>query len=148
MIREGHSYIVCDRWSRVGGGLGRGSRQGRDVLNDRTIRQVAKGTRAVLHLNGTGVGDITVTGWDASWTYGHFAPGEAFGQFATIFGRWSLLMHEDEHEPLSHAASEALRDAERLMDTVHARVYFPDEDSWHEVAQLNIDGGLIEWKEF
>ena len=57
-------------------------------------------------------------------------------------------MHDDEQEPLSLDAAEELREAEKLMDQVRARVYFPADDAWHDVAQLNIDGGLIEWKEF
>lgn len=105
------------------------------------------GTRAALHLNGVCVGDLLVQGCDTSWTYGIFRPTEAFSRFATVFGRWSLLMHEDERLPITREVSHELCEIERLMDTIHARVYFPDHDVWHEVAQLNIDGSLIEWKE-
>ncbi len=106
-----------------------------------------KGAHATLHLNGSPVGAIVVQGHDTSWTYGMFEPMAAFGEFAAIFGRWSLLMHDDEHQPLTTAAAHELREAERVMDTLRARIHFPDADSWHEVAQLNIDGTLIEWKE-
>lgn len=112
-----------------------------------TSSKAAKGARATLHLNGTPVGSIRVKGFDTSWTYGHFEPHDAFAAFAPVFGRWSLLMHDDEHKALDGAAAIELRETEREMDALHARVYFPDDDSWHEVAQLNIDGTLIEWKE-
>jgi hypothetical protein len=56
-------------------------------------------------------------------------------------------MHDDEHRPLDPVAAEALREAERRMDHIRARVYFPDYDIWHDLAQLNIDGSLIEWTE-
>lgn len=111
-------------------------------------RPVTKGTEAILYLDGRPAGAVVVQGWDASWTYGQFSPGDEFSAFAPIFGRWSLLMHEDEAEPLSAAAAEALREAERLMDRVRARIYFPTDDAWHDAAQINIDGNLIEWKEF
>jgi hypothetical protein len=117
------------------------------VVRERNIPTVSKGTRACLHLDGEHVGDVVIKGWDASWTYGVFEPAEAFAAFAPVYGGWSLLMHEDEHRPLDPAAAEALREAERRMDRIRARVYFPDYDAWHDVAQLNIDGGLIEWKE-
>src|SRR3982750_3508519 len=118
------------------------------MLPERIHPQTTRGTRATLHLNGTCVGDIEVYGGDASWAYGRFTPGESFGDFAPVFGRWSLLMHADEREPLSRAASEELREAERQMDAVKARVFFPGGGGGDEVAQLNIGGDLIEWKEF
>jgi hypothetical protein len=114
------------------------------VKSSATIRQ---GTHATLHLNGSAVGAITVQGQDTSWTYGEFHPVAAFGQFAPIFGRWSLLMHDDEQLPLSIAAAYELREAEKAMDLLRVRVYFPEDNVWHDVAQLNIDGTLIEWKE-
>lgn len=118
------------------------------MLNEHASTKTVRGTRGELHLNGRRVGDISVAGWDASWTFGRFEPGDDFSAFAPVFGRWSLLMHEDEAEPLSRAASEELRDAEREMDAIRARVFFPADGIWHDVAQLNIDGELIEWKEF
>jgi hypothetical protein len=83
--------------------------------------------------------DVVIKGWEASWTYGGFKPAEGF---APGYGGWSLLMHEHGHRPLDPAAAKALREAERRMDRIHARVYCPDYDAWHDVAQLNIDGGV------
>ena len=108
---------------------------------------VIRGTRGALHLNGRYVGNVVVQGWDASWTYGQFQPTEGFADFAAVYGRWSLLMHEDTAEPVSDVVASALRDAEQQMDTIRARVFFPDQNAWHDVAQLNLDGELIEWKE-
>jgi hypothetical protein len=117
------------------------------VQVEKPIIKTHRGAHAMLHLNGSAVGAIKVQGHDTSWTYGQFEPLAAFGEFAPIFGRWSLLMHDDEHQPLTCAAAHELREAERAMDSVRARVHFPDDDAWHDVAQLNIDGSLIEWKE-
>lgn len=114
---------------------------------EKPTAKIHKGAHATLHLNGSAVGAIIVQGQDTSWTYGEFQPLAGFGRFAPIFGRWSLLMHDDEHQPLTIAAAHELREAERAMDTLRARIYFPDHDVWHNVAQLNIDGPLIEWKE-
>ncbi|HEX8911879.1 MAG TPA: hypothetical protein VF796_05935 [Humisphaera sp.] len=105
------------------------------------------GAAAHLHIDGKLVGTIEVTGWDSTWTHGRFTPTDGFAPYATVFGRWSLLMHEDEHAPLHGAAQAALADTERQIDMLHVRVYFPKEDQWHEVRQLNIDGGTVEWKE-
>jgi hypothetical protein len=106
------------------------------------------GSTGRLHLDGRDVGEIVVERWDASWTYGRFTPNDAFASFATLFGRWSLLMHEDEGEPLHQAASAALAEAERQMDALHARVHFPGTGAWRVARQINIDGGTVEWKEF
>jgi hypothetical protein len=117
------------------------------VQVEKSSARIRQGTHATLHLNGSAVGAIVVQGHDTSWTYGQFQPLAAFGPFAPIFGTWSLLMHDDEHQPLTIAAAHELREAERAMDSLRARVHFPDDDVWHDVAQLNIDGTLIEWKE-
>jgi hypothetical protein len=117
------------------------------VQLEKSTVKIRQGTRAILHLNGSAVGAIIIQGQDTSWTYGQFEPLAPFGQFAPIFGRWSLLMHDDEHQPLTIAAAHELREAEQAMDSLRARVHFPDDDVWHDVAQLNIDGTLIEWKE-
>jgi len=100
-----------------------------------------------LYLNGILVGWITVQGLDTSWTFGRFEPRAAFSDFAPIFGRWSLLMHIDEELPLDGAAAIELSQTEREIDALRPRVCFSGEDAWHEVAELNIDGTLIEWKE-
>ena len=108
----------------------------------------AKGTVGTLFLNGREVGEVVVQGWDSSWTHARFTPGPGFSDFAAIYGRWSLFMHEDEHAPLHESASAALADSEREMDSIHAKVFFEAEHLWHEIRQLNIDGELAEWKEF
>lgn len=107
-----------------------------------------EGTSGRLHMDGRDVGEIVVARWDTSWTYGRFTPNEAFEPFANLFGRWSLLMHEDEAEPLHQATSAALADAERQMDALHVRVHFPTHGGWRDVRQINIDGAIVEWKEF
>lgn len=106
------------------------------------------GTTARLHLNGRDVGGIVVEGWRDGGTVGRFAPGEAFSPFANLFGRWSLLMHEDEDRPLHAVAQSALADAERQMDALHVRVHYPDPDVWVDVRQVNIDGTMVEWVEY
>jgi hypothetical protein len=103
----------------------------------------------VLHLflRDTLVGTIEPRGHADSWSYGHFTPCDAFGEFATLFGEWSLLMHADETDPrLSRAASDELRQVEFAIDQLRARLYIPARDRWVRVTQLNIDGSLIEWK--
>ena len=106
------------------------------------------GTVARLHIDGREVGSIIVGGINSTWTYGQFTPGDCFAEFATLFGRWSLLMHEDEDRPLHPTASTALADAERQMDSLHVKLHFPDAGVWQLVRQLNIDGQTIEWKAF
>src|SRR4051812_43574210 len=106
------------------------------------------GTRAELFLNDKPVGSITVNRTDNSWTFGEFTPSPEFGEFAPLFGQWSLLMHADgDGEPLSEAASDELRTAERAIDQIHARIVLPDSDECRHPVELNIDGTLIEWKE-
>ena len=103
---------------------------------------------ARLYLNDTEVGMINVRGWDDSWGFGEFLPGDAFSSFAPHFGRWSLLMHADDGaERLSRAASEELRDAEVAIDRLHAKLYLSKVGRWRTISQLNIDGRLVEWKE-
>jgi hypothetical protein len=100
----------------------------------------------VLYLNDKRVGRVKVHGWETSWGYGDFEPAEEFVPFAPIFGRWSLLMHEDEHERLTPDAADELRAAEVMMDALRARLHFSAADEWMELGQVNIDGALIEWK--
>ena len=103
--------------------------------------------RAQLHLNGTYVGDVTFQRREDSWAHGQFHPNPAFGSFAECFGRWSLLMHADaRNERISEAASDELRRCECEIDRMNAKLHFPATDEWLNCAQLNIDGGLIEWK--
>jgi len=108
---------------------------------------------ARLFLNDRDVGTVKVKGWDDSWGFGEFSPGEGFSQFAPRFGAWSLLMHADDgsddpaHGRLSGAAAEELRQVEQEIDRIQARLYLVAPQEWRPVAQLNIDGPLIEWKE-
>jgi len=107
------------------------------------------GAVAVVHLNGEAVGTLTVTGSDASWGFGRFRPDAGFAAFATAFGTWSLLMHADGTDrPLSRVVSDELALAENRIDRIKARLFFPADDAWVDVFQLNIDGELLEWKEY
>jgi hypothetical protein len=100
-----------------------------------------------LFLKNKDVGEVRSRGQADSWSFGDFEPNRDFAEFATLFGSWSLLMHAEEDDAkLSEAASEELRRAERAIDALRARIYFPDEDQWVQVAQVNIDGKMIEWK--
>jgi hypothetical protein len=105
------------------------------------------GSKAKLYLKGQLVGSVVVRGSDASWAYGEFHPDEAFVGFAPIFGQWSLLMHADDDKLSSHA-SEELRRVEATLDALRARLHFPEKDEWLDLAQINIDGSLIEWKRY
>ena len=104
--------------------------------------------QARLYLDDVFVGTVTLRGAEHSWRYGTFRPGEGFAAFATLFGRWSLLIHADDRsDRLSPAAAEELRDVEYAIDHVRAMLYWPGLDQWVPVLQLNIDGELIEWKQ-
>src|SRR5512145_3052307 len=105
------------------------------------------GSTARLYINGKPVGHVRVRNFADSWGFGEFQPAPAFGEFAAIFGKWSLLMHADADEAkLSPAASEELRQAELAMDALRSRLVFEDHDETLDLSQLNIDGSLIEWK--
>jgi hypothetical protein len=108
-----------------------------------------QGKHLRLQLNGIEVGTILVRGGDASWGFGDFTPLPAFADFATVFGRWSLLMHADDPgERLSREAGDALREAENAIDAIHAALCSESMEQSHPLAQVNIDGPLIEWKVF
>ena len=109
------------------------------------MRAVA--TMAELYLNGKRVGTVNVRGLESSWGIGDFQPDEAFSAFAPVFGQWAMLMHEDPERQITPAASEELSAAERAMDSIRARLFFPDRDEWRDVRQINIDADLVEWKE-
>src|SRR5947208_3181288 len=107
-----------------------------------------RGTRAHLYLNDKDVAAIVVNRFDNSWTFGEFTPSPAFGEFAPLFGQWSLLMHADgDAEPLSEAAADELREAENALTRIRAKIFLPDSNEWCSPAEVNIDGTLIEWKE-
>jgi hypothetical protein len=104
--------------------------------------------RARLFIDDQHVGDVLVRGWESSWGFGDFTPNERFGQFAMVFGRWSLLMHAtDDQRTLPNEASDELRGAEAALDRLRARLFLCKSQEWRNVGQLNIDGKLIEWKE-
>ena len=109
-----------------------------------TLRQ---GQHAKLYLNNVVVGEVIVQRTEDSWAHGEFEPNPAFARFAETFGRWSLLIHADPHdEKLSNAAGDELREVERELDQLRAKLHFADSNEWVKCAQVNIDGPLIEWK--
>ncbi len=109
----------------------------------------AHGSKADLLINGTPVGRVTVKGFNGSWTFGDFEPFEAFSGYAPIFGTWSLLMHADaDSEPISPAAKDELRQTEIAMLRSRMELLFPETNERQRTAAVNIDGNLIEWKEF
>ncbi len=107
----------------------------------------ANGTRARLVINGKDVGGVRVRSFADSWGFGEFEPGAAFAEFAPLFGNWSLLIHADrDEERLSPAASEELRHAELALDALRSKLVSDDGGEVLDLAQLNIDGPLIDWK--
>ena len=109
------------------------------------------GDKATLYLNHHPVGAVTVRGSNTSWHFGTFAPNDAFSPYALPFGRWSLLMHAQDTDPaapMDPYALEELRHIEFVIDHLHAQLHLPEKNEWHPIAQLNIDGPLIEWKRF
>jgi hypothetical protein len=118
-------------------------------VEPRAGRATARGTRAMLYFDSQPVGNVVVQGWDGSWGYGSFIPGEGFSDYALLFGIWSLLMHADNaDERLSDAASEELKQAETRLDAIKSKLFFSKNQQWVDIAELNIDGQLLEWKEY
>lgn len=104
---------------------------------------------AQIFLNGTHVGDSVIQGWDGSWGFGSFTPNDNFPRFAPLFGLWLLLMHvDDDRAALSPEAAGELCLAEQMLDHLHGQLYFPEKELWIPVAQLTIDCGRMEWKEY
>lgn len=102
---------------------------------------------ARLFINGKDVGSVELKTLADSWGFGEFTPNAAFSEFAAIFGNWSLLMHaDDDQRQLSAAASEELRAAEYAIDSLRAKLFLEAQNQWVDLAQLNIDGPLVEWK--
>ncbi len=119
------------------------------IESDSAARRHPRGSRAVLYLDGTCVGDVAVKGWTGSWGYGDFVPQPEFSQFAPLFGQWSLLMHAEDQAPrLSHDAVEELNRVEEVLDSLRVRLFFPESQAWVNVAQLTIENELLEWKEY
>jgi hypothetical protein len=101
---------------------------------------------ARLFINGKDVGTVLIKSLADSWGFGEFTPDPSFAEFAPIFGKWSLLMHADDGEKrLSEVASDELRAAEFAIDQLRAKLLL-ENGQWVDVAQLNIDGPLVEWK--
>ena len=108
-----------------------------------------RGATAVLYLNETRVGEVNVKSGNATWGYGHFAPETDFSVFAPIYGRWALLMHaQAESEKPDRATAEELARAERLVDSVKAKLYFVNSAEWVKVSELMIGTELLEWREY
>ena len=110
-------------------------------------RKEAKNFVRRLILNGQEVGQVEVMCDDGPWRFGRFLPGENFVEFASVFGRWSLLMHaDDDRGRRTREAAIELRELENAIDLLHAALQDNDHPA-HEIRQLNIDGPLIEWWE-
>ena len=103
--------------------------------------------RARLFLNGTEVGVVSVRGHSGSWAFGEFVASPQFAAFAPVFANWSSLMHAEAADGrLSATASEKLRASEYELDALRATLVLEHPEARHQLRQLNIDGGLIEWK--
>lgn len=102
---------------------------------------------ADLYLNNVCVGAVAAEGTSDSWSYGKFQPRDEFGAFAQLFGVWSLLVHEDNgQDEMPPEALDELAKAESAIDRIHAELRWRDTGECIVIAQLNLDGGLIEWK--
>ena len=103
---------------------------------------------AHLYLNGVPVGQVRAEGASGAWGFGHFEPMDAFARFSTLFGAWSLLIHEDDDRDQSTAeVLQELRDAETAIDALRAELLWIDTQERTAVRQLTIDGPLIEWNQ-
>ena len=112
------------------------------------MRRKAHGARARLFINEQDVGAIEVKGWEDSWGFGEFAADEAFRNYARHFGDWSRLLHAPHADDrLTDADRDALRKLEYEIDRLHAKLLFLDSGQWRRIAELNIDGRLVEWHE-
>ena len=101
-----------------------------------------------LYIDEQHVGIIRPGRNENSWNFGEFEPLKCFSKFAPMFGRWSLLMHADSDiEPLSSAAADELREAEREIDGHQFRLFSPVRKQWIALVEVNIDGNMIEWRE-
>ena len=103
---------------------------------------------ARLFLGRHDVGQIEIKGFDDSWGFGEFSPGESFGRYARHFGDWARLLHTPHPDDrLSEADKDALRKVEYEIDRMRARLFLVETNEWRPVAELNIDGPLVEWRE-
>ena len=112
------------------------------------MRRKGEESAARLFLNDVDVGAVHVKCWDDAWGFGEFVPGEAFARYARHFGTWSRLMHAERPDDcLSDADRKALREVEYEIDRIRARLFLGDSREWRPIAQINIDGPLVEWRE-
>ena len=101
-----------------------------------------------LYLNEQHVGDVEIHGWQNAWGFGLFMPGPRFKTFAPLFERWASLMHSKASvDRLSEDDAAELRKAEIALYAIHAKMHVPEMQQWRQIAILNIDQQLIEWKE-
>ena len=104
--------------------------------------------RGRLYLNGEFVGTVSIRGWDGPWGFGDFHAEPAFGAFAPLYNEWSQLMHSPEaSRRLTPRVADALRSVECALYKIAAKIYVEELRAWRQIAILNIDGTLIEWKE-
>ena len=119
-----------------------------ETVHTPRISEARRGLAGV-YLDDIHVGDTQVTHWDGSWGFGSFEPNNNFSKFAPLFGLWLLLLHvDDDRASLSRDAARELSIAERLLDRLHVRLHFMADNLWVPVAQLMIDRGQLEWKEY
>jgi hypothetical protein len=101
-----------------------------------------------LYLNDQFVGNVVIRGYDGPWGFGEFWPEPVFERFAPLFNEWSRLMHAPEAAVrLTERISDALRRVECALYAIHAKIHIDSVDQWRQIAILNIDGKMIEWKE-
>ena len=101
---------------------------------------------AELYLNGCLVGRIRIKRLMGAWGFGEFVPTRAFAAFRAVYDQWALLMHTDAEGPLNGSTALALSQVEFAMDRIHGQLLL-DNGDWRAIAQLTIDGDLIEWEE-
>ena len=91
---------------------------------------------------------VSVRGQSGSWSFGEFVPSSQFSDFAPVFAQWSLLMHAEPADGrLNPTVSERLRAAEYQIDALRASLVLDNPGERRQLRQLNIDRGLIEWKQ-
>jgi hypothetical protein len=101
-----------------------------------------------LFLGKHDVGLVEIKGFDDSWGFGQFFPGDAFRRYARHFGDWARLLHAPHPDDrLSQADRDALRKVEYEIDRLRATLFLVETNEWRPVAELNIDGALVEWRE-
>lgn len=110
-------------------------------LEERNEREV------ILWLGGCAVGRVTPCREDGPWHFGRFTPAPSFGRFASRFAEWARVMHAQSDRPLTDEQRAKLANIERSIDALRAWCAEPGRSARRRIAQLNIDGEMIEWKE-